>query len=515
MRISVNQQREIARLHFHQPQSSRAISRVTGICANSVGELRKRILASGKNWRDIANLDDDQWELALGTRNRSVAQRKVSPDWGWVHEQMQLEDATREQIWQEWREEYPDGIGQSQFNEGYRKWLGQQRVVMRQIYRPGDRMYTDFAGRKVIIQGGPGEPVREANLFVAVMGCSSHTYLELVWQQTTACWLAAQANAFEYFGGVPNWVVSDNLKAAVLRRERDRIVLNPQYLECLKHYDTAPMPTKQRSPRQNAKAEAGVKLAQRWVLFRLRDRVFFSLEEANAEIRRLNELLNDRKLSKSQETRRSRFLALDSPALRPLPPTRYELSEWRHSVRVGDDYLVEHDKCYYSVPWQHRGAVVDLRITATSLEIFRRNKRLASHTLMAKPGEMSRYEEHMPVAHRRVQEGEPHALLNWAKTQDPAIEQLFTHHLMERHDLTNGLKAARKLRTWALEYGSERFMAACRYAQSCNITALRSIESILKKRADLMMAQQVDTSTASTRDPHENNRGAAYFGDEA
>ncbi|MBL8433159.1 MAG: hypothetical protein JNK80_12235 [Dechloromonas sp.] len=121
----------------------------------------------------------------------------------------------------------------------------------------------------------------------------------------------------------------------------------------------------------------------------------------------------------------------------------------------------------------------------------------------------------MPVAHRRVQEGEPHALLTWAKAQDPVIEQLFTHHLVERHDLTNGLKAARMLRTWALEYGDDRFLAACRYAQSCNITTLRSIESILKKKADLM-AQQAETSThVGAREAHENNRGAAYFGGEA
>lgn len=79
-------------------------------------------------------------------------------------------------------------------------------------------MFTDFAGRKVVIQGGPGEPAREANLFVAVTRCSSHTYLVLVWQQTTACWLAAQANAFEYFGGVPNWVVSDNLSLLMSNR---------------------------------------------------------------------------------------------------------------------------------------------------------------------------------------------------------------------------------------------------------------------------------------------------------
>jgi len=424
-------------------------------------------------------------------------------------------DSTREQLWREWRAEHPDGISYSQFTADYRLWLGRQRVVMRQVHRPADKMFTDFAGRKVEIRGAPGEESRFANLFVAAMGCSSYCYLELVWNQTTECWVEAQANAFEFFGGVPNWVISDNLKAAVWWRERDRIVINPTYKECLKHYGTAPLPTKPRSPKQNAKAEASVQIAQRWVLFALRDRVFFSLEEANAEIRRLNTELNSRPFKKKEGCRRSRFEMLDAPALRPLPATRYELADWRYGVRVGDDYLVEHQKCFYSVPWQHRGEAVDLRYTRTAVEIFRRNRRLTSHTLLQNPGDISRDEEHMPTAHRRVLDGEPHALLAWAKTVGASTEKMITYHLIERDDLTNGVRAARKMRELARLHSESRFEAVCAYALALNITALRSVESIIKKNADIQAQQKGGTETIGTRVAHSNVRGADYFGEEA
>lgn len=514
MRIPVHLQRDVARLHFHAPQSSRAISRATGVSANSVTALRQSLTASGKSWNELAALDDDEWQTSLGTKNRSIAKRKEEPDWALIHEQMLRPDATREQLWQEWKADCPNGISYSQFTAAYRAWLGMQRVIMRQVHRPGDKMFADFAGRTVEIRGAPGEESRYANLFVAAMGCSSYCYLELVWNQTTDCWVEAHANAFEFYGGAPNWVVSDNLKAAVWRRERDRIVINPAYKECLKHYGSAPLPTKPRSPKQNAKAEASVQIAQRWVLFALRDRVFFSLDEANEEIRRLNHALNNRPFKKKEGCRLSRFEALDAPVLRALPAARYEIADWRYGVRVSDEYLVEHQKCFYSVPWQHRGDAVDLRYTSTALEIFRRNRRLTTHALLTTPGDISRYEEHMPTAHRRVLEGEPHALLAWAKSVGASAEKMFNHHLVERDDLTNGVRAARKMRELARLHGNARFDAVCTYALVLNITALRSVESIIKKNADIQAQQKDPNGVSAARPVHPDIRGADYFGEE-
>lgn len=514
MRIPVHMQRDVARLHFHALQSSRAISRATGVSANSVATLRQSLKASGKTWSELSALDDDEWQKILRTENRSIAKRKEEPVWAAIHEQMLRPDATREQLWQEWKADHPNGISYSQFTASYRVWLGQQRVVMRQVHRPGDKMFADFAGRTVEIRGAQGEESRYANLFVAAMGCSSYCYLELVWNQTTACWVEAHANAFTFYGGAPNWVVSDNLKAAVWRRERDQIVINPTYKECLKHYGSAPLPTKPRSPKQNAKAEASVQIAQRWVLFALRDRVFFSLEEANEEIRLLNQALNNRPFKKKEGCRLSRFEALDAPALRPLPATRYEIADWRYGVRVGDDYLVEHEKRFYSVPWQHRGEAVDLRYSVNALEIFRRNRRLVTHALLANPGDIRRLEEHMPAAHLRVLEGEPHAMLAWAKSVGASAEKMFNHHLVKRDDLTNGVKAARRMRELARLHGNVRFDEVCTYALALNITALRSVESIIKKNADLQARQKDPKGDFAARPTHPDVRGAEYFGDE-
>lgn len=513
MRIPIHIQREIARLYFHTPeQSSRAISRSIGVAANTVSKLVDSIKKSNKSSEELNELDDDSWQVALSLTQRTKA-RKESPDWANIHQEMLRPEATREQLWREWRENNPNGIGYSQFTAGYRKWIGAQRLVMRQIHRPGDKMFTDFAGQTIEIRSMSGEASRYAQLFVAVMGCSNYTYLEAVWQQTSECWVGAQTNALEFFGGIPNWIVSDNLKAAVSRRERDRITINPAYSDFLRHYGAASLPTKPKSPRQNAKAEAGVQIAQRWVLFALRDRVFFSLEEANQEIRRLNIALNERPFKKMEGCRKSRFGTLDLPALRPLPETRYEYANWRYAVRVGDDYLIEHQKSFYSVPWKHRGETVDIRYNERVLEVFRKNVRIAVHGINNEIGGLSRNEEHMPAAHRNVLEGEPLALMKWAKNAGEHVERMIIYHLTERHDPTNGLRAARKMRELSKLYGEARFEAVCKYALSLNLTALRSIESIIKSDADLR-ARHIETiSQTINRTAHSDVRGPNYFGD--
>ena len=511
MRLDIRLQREIARLHYYAPQSARAIAKAVGVSPTTVRILRNKLIAAHRPWAELEALDDEAWCHALGTRDHTHARRKPAPDWNWVHTEMLRPEATLEQLWREWKERQPDGILYAQFTAEYRRWKGQLKVTLRRLHLPGDKQFADFAGRRIRIDDPALPEPRYAHLFVSALGYSSMTYLEAVWTQNARDWASAMMNAFEAYGGVPNWVVSDNLKAAVLRRERDEVLLNPVYRDCLGHYGTAALPIGPRKPRQNAKAEAGVQVAQRWVLFALRDRVFHSLEECNAEIRRLTAELNRRPFKKMEGCRLSRFVTVERAALKPLPATRFELCDWRYRVRVGEDYLVEHARCFYSVPYQYRGEQVDLRITARALEVFHRGKRLATHALQDTPGTISRLAEHMPVAHRRVLEGEPQALLAWAGSVGAQTRAMIGHHLLERQDRTNGLKAARRLRELARLHGEERFEAVCAYALRLNMTALRSVESILKSKADLKVRGE---PAPPPRRDHENLRGAAYFGGE-
>lgn len=508
MRVPVHLQREAARLHFYDPaQSHRAIARTSGLSAGTVNDLRHKLRACSKTWLELQELDDDAWCAALGTQDRSKVQFKPVPDWTWVQEQMQLPDATMERIWREWRETCPEGVAYSQFTALYRQWCQRQHVVMRRSHRPGDKLFVDFAGRTVEIRDANGGPSTFAQIFVAVLGYSNYTYIEALASQTTPDWVTCHVHAFQALGGVPQWVVTDNLKAAVWRRERERVVLNPAYADCLRHYDTAPLPTGARKPKHKAKAEVGVQIAQRWVLFALRERVFFSLAELNVELVRLTALLNEHPFKRLPGCRRERFELQDSPALKPLPAVPFELRDWRYGVRVQDDHHVEHGRCYYSVPHHLARERVDLCVAGQALEVFHKGRRVAMHPLLATAGDAATLAEHRPLAHRRVLEGEPKLLTAWAVGVGPNAALMMDHHLQQRHDAANGLKAAQRLRDLARHYGDERFEQVCAYALPLNITTLRGVTSILKEEADLRARRSPPKVPAVVGEV----RGADYF----
>lgn len=513
MRLPVHLQREIARLHYYDTsQSNRAIGRALGLSANTVRAMRHILDTHRVPWTDLQSVDDDAWCAALGTGDKTIARRKEAPDWTWVHAELQRPDATLEQLWQEWRAQCPTGIAYSQFTAGYRHWTKRLHVVMRRTHRPGEKLFVDFAGRTVEIKDRKGGPSTYAQIFVAVLGYSNQTYLQAVASQTTADWVRCHVDCFTALGGAPEWVVPDNLKAAVWRREKDRVVINPAYRECLRHYDTAALPTGARKPKHKAKAEVGVQIAQRWVLFALRDHDFFSLDELNAALKRLTAQMNAHPFKKMPGTRQERFDNVEQTTLKPLPAMPFELCDWRYGVRVGDDYHVEHQRCFYSVPSELRAQRVDLRYTTAMLEVMHRGRRVALHTMADVEGEIKTLPEHRPVAHVRVLEGEPKALMLWAESVGPNAAAMIRHHLENRSDAVNGLKAARRMREMARLHGDARFEEACAYALPLNITALRSVESILKQAPD---KRGKPTTGNINRPAHDNVRGAAYYGESA
>lgn len=511
MRLPVYKQREIARLHFYDPsQSNRAIADMFGLAPNTIRSLREKLRENVSNWDAISKLDDDEWCRVVGTDDRTIARRKLAPEWELVHAEMQRPDATLERLWQEWREQCPDGIGYTTFTEGYRKYKGSLHVVMRRTHRPGEKLFVDFAGRTVEVRDPSGGPSTFAQIFIAVMGYSNYTYIRAVKSQNSTDWVQCHIDCFDFLGGVPEWVVPDNLKSAILGRDKEKIHVNPAYRDCLRHYNTATMPTGIRKPRHKAKAEIGVQIAQRWVLFPLRDRIFFSLNELNEELRRRTQMLNAHPFKQMEGTRCQRFESHERHALKPLPVQNYELCNWRYGVRVGDDYHVEHLRSFYSAPNRLCGSSVDLRITATTLEIMFRSRRVAIHSLSIDPGTIVTMPDHRPVAHARVLEGEPRTLLSWAQAVGRWSEQMIRHHLEDRTDATNGLRAARRMRELSREYGEPRFEEACAYAVPLNITSLRSITSILKRSPD---KREMPTEASPTRPHHDQIRGPGYYGE--
>ncbi|CAN2536365.1 hypothetical+protein [Methylocapsa aurea] len=249
---------------------------------------------------------------------------------------------------------------------------------MRQHHVAGDKVFVDYSGKRIGIVNPVTGEIREAEIFVAVLGASNLTYAEASWTQKLADWTGAHVRMFRFFGGTPRLLVPDNLKSGVNKASFYDPEINRTYGALASHYDVGVLPTRPRKPRDKAKVEAGVRFAQFYILGRLRRQIFFSLAECNAAIARSMETMNGRPMRKLGISRRELFEKIERDALGPLPATDWEFAEWKRA-RVNIDYHIEIESFFYSVPHALIHAEVDVRVTERMIEVFHRGQRVGLH----------------------------------------------------------------------------------------------------------------------------------------
>ena len=506
-RLSMRQIREVLRLRFASRLSQRAIAKSLRLSQGAVSTYLTRARAAGIVWPLPDELDDAQLEALLYPPAPAIAaDQRPMPDWAWVHRELRRPDVTLALLWEEYRAGAPDGFGYSWFCDLYRGWAGRLKPTMRQTHIAGEKLFVDFAGRTgEIIDGRTGEIIA-VQIFVAVLGASSFTYAEATWSQKLPDWIAAHVRAFAYFGGAARQTVSDNLKAGITKACFYEPMVNRTYADLARHYGTAIVPARPYKPRDKAKVEVGVQVVGRWILARLRHRRFFSLAELNAAIRLLLDELNDRPMRGWGMSRRALFEALDQSALGQLPPFPYEYAEWKR-CRVNFDYHVEIAKHYYSVPHQLIRQEVEARITATTVEIFHRGKRVASHRRSLRPHRPTTVTEHMPSSHRRYRDWTHERIRREAASVGPDTAVLVDVILRSRPHPEQGFRSCIGILRLVKRYGAGRVDAACARALALGTRSYTSVAAILKNHREHAPA-------ATTEAPlliHENIRGPGYY----
>ena len=377
-------------LHHTLGHSVRKIARSLGLKRSTVNDYLQRASAADIGWPLPSDWSEQDLHRALFGGSLSSGSHPLA-DLGYIHAELRKKSVTLQLLHEEYLASHPDGYRYSQFCELYRRFRKTVNVSMRQSYRAGEKLFVDYAGQTIPIIDPKNGKTRKAHLFVAVLGASNYTYAEATNSEGLEDWIAVHANAFEYFGGVSELTIPDNLKCAVIKPCRYEPVLNPTYLELAKHYGTCIIPARVARPKDKAKVEAGVLVAERWILAALRKRTFFSLAELNLAISILLKTLNARPFKKLPGNRYSMFTELDRPALLSLPETRFEYAQWR-SATVNIDYHVafhisDRRYHYYSVPYALAGHKVDMRFTRKTVEIYFKNTRVAAHQRSDKPGQ--------------------------------------------------------------------------------------------------------------------------------
>ena len=501
--------KEVLRLKWVSGLSNRQIAASCGIGRPTVSEYLRRAELAGLRWPLPDDLDEARLERLLFPPPPDLpAQQRGIPDWANIHGELKRPGVTLFLLWQEYRQAYPDGYQYSWFCEHYRAWQGKLDLVMRQDHRAGEKLFVDYAGQTVpVIDQTTGE-IRQAQIFVAVLGASNYTYAEATWSQSLPDWIGSHVRTFRFLGGVPELVVPDNLRAGVSKAHRYEPDTNPTYQDMASHYGVAILPTRVRKPRDKAKVESGVLVVERWILASLRHRQFFSLTELNAAISDLLGKLNARSFRKLPGCRRDHFEQLDRPALRPLPAEPYVYAEWK-KARVHIDYHVAIDGHYYSVPCALVKKEVEVRLTRHTVECFYRGNRVASHRRSDQKGRHTTLTAHMPESHRQAGEWTPERLKRWAAKTGPATEKLIQVVLASRQHPQQAYRSCLGILRLGKAYGDERLEAACRRALVLGSCRYKSIESILKLRLDEQPLE--GQQELALPDAHDNIRGPAYY----
>jgi len=495
---------EVIRLK-EQGRTITEISKGRKICRKTVRNYLYKYQASGLNYYETLNLSDLEFKQIFQPNQSGRKGLKSEMDFQKIDDETKLRAVSLMLLWEEYREKNPGGLSYSQFAHHYRQWKKKSSPSMRQTHRAGEKVFVDYSGMTVpVYDKETGEVLFEAEIFIGVLGCSNYTYADATRSQKLENWIGSHIRMFQYFHGVTEIIVPDNLRSGVTKADYYDPVINKSYLDFSEHYNVAILPTRVKKPKDKAKAENGVLQVQRRVLARFRHKKFYSLAQLNEEIRIFLEKLNAREMKGYKKSRRELFESLDQPALKPLPEKKYIHAE-RKKAKVHIDYHVEYKSHYYSVPYQYVGEYVELKIYENTLEVYLSNVQIAVHVISDKIAGHSTKAEHMPANHRYMQNWTPMRFLDWAEKIGPETKTQIHSALVQARHPEQAYRRCLGILNLTKKHGNYKLEQACKKANGLGVLPVRSIKKIINNLGTTV--QKEDFSPVL----HSNIRGDTEF----
>jgi transposase len=500
--------REILRQKLGLGRSHRQVAAAVGVSAGKVASVYADARSLGIDAAAVEAMTDADLAARLYPKTAPSCARP-EPDCAALHLELRRRAVTLALLHVEYLAEQPQGLRYTAFCDRYREWLKRQSPVMRQTHVAGDKLFVDYSGMKARLVDPVSGEVTEVELFVAVLGASNYTYAEATRTQQVYDFVSSVARALTFFGGVPCAVVPDQLKSAVIKACRYDPTVQRTTAELARYYNTTILPARPKSPRDKAKVEVGVQIAERWLLARIRNETFASLGDLNRRLFQLTEIINARTMRVYNASRRELFERLDKPALGPLPAEPFQASTWK-KVGLNIDYHVEFEHHFYSAPHTLLREELWIRATASSVEIFHLGTRAACHVRSFVRGGRTTKPDHMPSTHRAHAEWTPTRILGWAETLGPSTRAFCEAILRERRHPEWGYRSCLGLFRLAKKYGDARVEAASRRALFAGARSYRHVLTILQHNLDQQPLPTPD-EPASAGAVHENVRGRDYY----
>jgi transposase len=510
--IQMRKVRELLHLHFEQNISARKAAKIVGVGKTAASQYVAGFKSSGLDYPSLAKLSDTELIQVINIKKETENPRyeelqNLFPNF---EKELKRTGVTLQLLWEEYKSERNDCYGYSQFCHHYYHWRKEKKVSMRMEHKAGDKLFVDFAGKKLtIINRNTGE-VTELEVFVSVLGSSQLSYIEAIPSQTKADWVAVNENALRFYSGVPAAIVPDCLKSAVINANKYEPEINHTYNDFANHYGTVILPARALHPQDKALAENFVRNAYTHIYAPLRNQTFYSIEELNNALWEQLDIYNSKHFQGRDYSRQLLFNEVEKQHLKPLPVERYELKTFnRCKVQYNHHVYLKEDKHYYSVPFLLTGKQVMITYTNRNIEVYFNNQRVASHLRNRHPYGYSTNNEHRPKNHQYVSDWSPERFIKWARKIGAEAEQVITQLLDSRKHPEQAYKSCMGLLKLAQKHEPEDYIKACNKALQMNCIKYKFIKNILDTKAfNLSNQEELDLFKLPK---HDNIRGKEMF----
>ena len=515
-RLAMRDIKELLRLRFGLKLSQRQTAKASGYGRTTVQEYEERARRGNlTSVEEFEKLSAEEIYERLGFKAAVTAvpqnNTKPLPDWKQVREDIcRHKHVTMLLLWTEYKEQHPEGYQYSQFCDLYKQWSKKLSLTMRQEHKAGEKTFIDYAGSTIDIVDSETGEVNPAQIFVSCLGGSSYVYAEATMSQGMCDWLMSHRRMVEFYGGVSEILVPDNLKSGVTKADRYEAGVSKAYVEFCEHYGTCVIPARSGKPKDKAKAEVSVQIVSRWIIAALRNRTFYSLGELNEAICELLIKINNRKMRHIGKSRFELFESMEKSVLKPLPARAYEFGEWK-KVTANIDYHVEFDDVFYSVHHKLTGEILWVRGTNSVIEIYKNLERIASHRRSFRKGKYVTEPSHRPVAHQEHAKWTPERIVSWANSKGDVVGDFVKKLIASKAHPEQGFRSSLGIIRLAEKYGDTRLQTACAKAIRIESINYQTVKNMLANNVESLGATDDEIQKTFFDINHENVRGGSYY----
>jgi transposase len=486
---------------------------------SSVSDVIRLSEETSVTYDDVRDKDEEEVYRMFYPDKHSEETMYKDPDYPYVHTELKKVGVNLKLLWSEYQDrcnkEGTIPMGYTKYCVGYGQYTIGNSLTNHLIHKPGIITEVDWSGPTMnFVDTSTGELIT-VYLFVATLPFSQYSYVEPCLDMKEDTWLRCHTNMYEFFGGVTVRTVCDNLKTGVISHPKEGdIILNDDYEALGLHYSTAIMPTAVRKPKQKASVEGTVGKIATAIIAKLRNEVFYSLEELKLGVFRALREFNNKPFQKRDGSRSEVFNIEEKQYLHELPAVPYQISKWVYSHTVNLDCHVVYAKNRYSCPYRYVGKTVDLKVTDISLEIYFRGERISTHNKLPAyvSNRYSTHDEDMPDQFQK-QEWDDIRIKKWAysigNNTAEVIDRIFAGVKIKEQGYNSSLSVLRLSKT----YSEARLETACELALTkARVPRYHHLKSILAANQDKIYLESKNTSEKPVREIGGYVRGAAYYG---